>query len=280
MSYKPLHDILSALDAQQREELSALDGQVDAAELVRAREAKKRLYTASVFFIERSWEVLAPQLEEFSLEAKSGKTPEELRAYLEALRRRQPAYAWGWIRARMDAWLMRRLEICVPALLRQYPKQAVAYGDCFSKVDHYWFRQTPLLHLKAGYHTGLSAACKWYGSAFELMPHTSTTGTLATREFPRYLRRFTSFSLTMLTRTDGYLWDSANAEPLEAVLEGETLKIAPKAVKVWRLESAPDYGLRLGCPALGARSEAGQPAFQGLIAWVEQVFARYLLERQ
>ena len=278
MSYMPLSDILSALDARQREELAALAGLVDAAELQRVREAKKRLFAASVFFIERSWEVLAPQVEAFSLESEAGKSGEELRAYLEILRNQQPAFAWGWIRARMESCLMRRLENCVPGLLRQCPEQAASYADSLGSLYPYWFRQTPLLHLKAGYHTALAVACKWYGSMFELLPNTSASCPYATRGLSEELRRFASFSMTMLVRTDSYLWDSAGAESLEAALEGGTLKVVHKAVEEARLDSAPDYGLRLGCPALRARNQAGQPAFPGIVAWVEQVFSRHLLE--
>jgi hypothetical protein len=278
MSYKPLSEILSALDAQQRKELAALSEVVDTTELHRVRNARKQLSTVAVFFIERSWDVIAPQLEAFSLEAETGKTTEELQAYLQTLRNRQPAYAWGWIRARMNARLMRWIEACVPDLLLQYPEMAARYAKCLRKIDHYWFRESPLHHLKAGYHTALGVACKWYGSTFELLPNAPQSCPHATRRFREELRLFASFSMTMLTRTDGYLWDSADAKPLNAIVEEGTLKAAQQSPEELSLAAAPDYGLRLGCPALRARREAGLPAFPGIIDWVEQVFSRYLLE--
>ena len=276
MSYKPLRDMLAALDAQQRQEIAALSGKVNEAELSRVREAKRRLYTVTAFFIERSWEVLAPELETFSLEAEAGKTTEELGVYLKGLRRRGPAFAWGWVRARMDNWLMRRLEACVPSLLLQYPEESALYADSLRKMDYYWFRESPLHHLKAGYHTALGAACKWYGSAFEFLGDAPPSCPYAAPDFQEELRLFASFSLTMLARTDGFLWDSTDAKPLEAVLDGETLLIAEKAAAELSLENAPDYGLRLGCPALRARKTAGLPAFPGITDWVARTFSRSL----
>ena len=280
MSYKPAREILCDLDEQQRKETAALSGLVDDAELNRVRNAKKRLFTVAAFFIEQSWEVLAPQLETFSLEAESGKTTEELRVYLAMLRQRQPSYAWGWIRARMDVWLMRRIEACVPDLLLQYPEKAALYTRSLRQVDAYWFRQTPLHHLKAGYHTALGVACKWYGSIFELLAAAPQSCPRAAPPFREEFRLFASFSLTMLSRTDGFLWDSTDAKPLDAVLEDEALLITHKAIEELSLSNAPDYGLRLGCPALRARRQAGLPAFSGIIAWVEQLFSRYLLEEK
>ena len=276
MSYKPLREILYDLDRQQREETAALCGRVNAAEMQRVRNAKKQLAMTAVFFIERSWEVLAPQIEAFSLEEERGKSPEELRAYLERLRNRQPAFAWGWIRARMNARLMRWLEVCIPDLLLQHPERAALYAESLRKVDWYWFRESPLHHLKTGYHTALAVACKWYGSAFELLPDAAHPCPHSSLLFREELRHFASFSLTMLTRADGYLWDSAGAEPLAAIVEEGTLKIAHKAIQELSLDTAPDYGLRLGCPALRARSGTERPAFSGVIAWVEQVFCRHL----
>ncbi|HLK58774.1 MAG TPA: hypothetical protein VKU00_19535 [Chthonomonadaceae bacterium] len=277
MLYLSLSEILSALDAQQRKELAALSGGVDDAERNRLRNARKQLSTVAVFFIERSWEIIAPSLEAFSLEAEVGKTTGELREHLKRLHRRQPAFAWGWVRARMNARLMLLLEACVPNLLREYPERAALYTKSLRRVDaSYWFRETPLHHLKAGYHTALGVACKWYGSTFELLQDRPQCCPLATRRFREELRLFASFSLTMLVRTDSYLWDSAGAKPLDAIWEDGTLKIALKTMEELSLDSAPDYGIRLGCPALRARRQAGEPAFPGILDWVEQVFSRYL----
>ena len=275
MPYQPLREILSALDAQQRQELTALSDRVEEAELQRARNARRTLSAIAIFFIERSWESIAPELEAFSLEAESRKSAEELRAYLRGLRNRQPAFAWGWIRARMEARLMLLLEQRVPDLLAQNPEKATLYTHWLRSVDRYWFRETPLHHLKAGYHTALGVACKWYGSAFELRTEAPPSCPRAAPDFQDELRMFASFSMTMLTRTDGYLWDSAGAEPLDAVLDGDTLRVASRLVAELSLETAPDYGLRLGCPALRARRENGTPAFAGMIGWVEQVFSHY-----
>ena len=279
MFYGPLREILSALEAQQRQEFAALSGRVNAAALHRRRHARKQLYTVAVFFIEQSWEIIAPQAAAFSLEAETGKTTAEVREYLTGLRCRQAAYAWGWVRARMNARLMQWIEVCVPDLLRQHPEKAALYAHSLRRVDSYWFRETPLHHLKAGYHTALGVSCKWYGSAFELQSDLPPSCPYAAPRFQEELRRFASFSLTMLVRTDGYLWDSTDAKPLDAVMENGTLRMARKAVEGLSLETAPDYGLRLGCPALRARREAGLPAFVGLTDWVEQVFARYLAEK-
>ena len=103
MSYKPINEILAELEAQQRRELATLSNAVDPARIDRKRRAKKQLSAVAVFFIERSWEVFAPTLETFSLEAEAKKSPEELRAYLNSLCGQQSAYAWGWVRARMNA---------------------------------------------------------------------------------------------------------------------------------------------------------------------------------
>ena len=278
MSYKPLREILAALDAQQRREIAALSGKVDDAELSRVREAKKRLATVTALFIEQSWDILAPQLETFSLEAEAGKTTEELRDYLAGLRQRSPAFAWGWLRARMNSWLMRRIEVCVPNLLPQYPEQAALYAQSLRETGSYWFRETPLHHLKAGYHTALGAACKWYGSAFELLEDAPPSCPHSMPCFQEELRLLASFSMTMLARNDGFLWDSTDARPLDAVLDGGMFLMAERAIEELSLSNAPDYGLRLGCPALRARRAAGLPAFPGIIAWVEQIFCRYLLE--
>src|SRR5579871_1773166 len=224
MSYKPLSEILSALDAQQRKELAALASRVDAPELNRVRRAKRRLSDISVFFIEQSWEVIAPQVQTFSLEAETGKSRADLQEFLDSLRQRQPAFAWGWIRARMDARLMWWIESCAPDLLAQHPEMAARYTRSLRRVGPYWFRETPVHHLKAGYHTALGVACKWYGSTFELLQDRSQCCPLATRRFREELRLFASFSLTMLVRTDSYLWDSAGAKPLDAIWEDGTLK--------------------------------------------------------
>ncbi len=100
-----------------------------------------------------------------------------------------------------------------------------------------------------------------------------------THRFREEMRLFASFSLTMLVRTDRYLWDSAGATPLDAVIDEGVLKIAPQSLEELCIESAPDYGLRLGCPALRARRIGGVPAFAGILDWVEDVFSRYLLGR-
>lgn len=278
MSYEPLHEILAKLEAQQRRELATLSNSVDHAQLDRKRSAKKRLFTVAVFFIERSWEAAAPVLETFSLEAEARKSPKELRAYLDSLRRQQPAYAWGWIRARMNARLMQCLEASVPDLLRQHPEMAARYRESLRQVDAYWFRETPLHHLKAGYHTALAVACKWYGSACELRSEGPASCPHEALHFSAELRQFASFSMTMLTRTDGSLWDSAGASPMDAVLEEGTLNLRAQPIEEIALKDAPDYGVRLGCPALRARRREGSAVFPGLLDWVEQIFTRYLLE--
>ncbi len=168
------------------------------------------------------------------------------------------------------------LEECVPDLLAQHPEMAALYTDSLRKLDFYWFRETPLHHLKAGYHTALGVACKWYGAAFELHQETPGSCPHTTPRFRDELRQFASSSLTLLVRTDRYLWDSAGAEPMEAILEEGILKIASKLPPELSLDTAPDYGIRLGCPALRARRQEGTPAFPGIIDWVEQVFTQYL----
>jgi hypothetical protein len=278
MPYKPLSEILADLDAQQRRELAALVTSVDTAEVERMRNLRKQLSTVATFFIERSWEVIAPRLEGFSLEAASGKSPKALREYLTWLRHREPAAAWGWTRARMDARLMELLEACVPDLLRQHPEMAALYLKTLRRAGKYWFRETPLHHLKAGYHTALGVACKWYGSALEARQDVPASCPHSLPDFSGELRQFASFSLTMLARTDRYLWDSAGAAPMEAVWEAGNLSVVSATIAEIDLVTAPDYGLRLGCPALRARGQSGTPAFQGMIDWVEQVFSRYLLE--
>jgi hypothetical protein len=277
MPYEPLREILSCLDAQQRRELAALPGLVDAARLNRSRKVKRQLSTVATFFIERSWETIAPSLQAFTLEAETGRSPAEIHKHLNSLRDQQPAFAWGWIRARMNARLMWLLEACVPDLLRQHPEMAVLYTAGLRRVGPYWFRESPLHHLKAGYHTALSVACKWYGSTFELLQQAPQSYPDVTRRFRDDLALFASFSLTMLVRTDRYLWDSAGAEPLAAVLDGDTLKVVHRAVEELSLATAPDFGLRLGCPALRTRRQAGAPVFVGMVDWVEQVFTHYLL---
>ena len=289
MQYKPLNEILDDLDAQQRREVSALTGRVAEAELKRRRAARQQLATVAVFFIEKSWERIGPSLQEFSLEAEAGSTRQEVLSHLESLSSRAPSYGWGWVRARMSSRLMREVEVCMPELLAIHPDLAAEYRDALRRLDAYWFRETPLHHLKAGYHTALAVACKWYGSAFELMnKKLNETPDGAPNETPEEplvielrlregLRRFASFSMTMLYRTDGYLWDSAGAMPLDAIANGSTLFIGHRELEELDLTCAPDFGLRLGCPALRARAEHGLPAFSGIVQWVEQVFTEYLL---
>lgn len=275
--YLSVSELLAILEIQQRRELAALSERVGAVELQQVRDAKKCLYAVAVFFIERSWDILAPQLQTFSLEAENGQSPDALRAYLENLRQQQPAFAWGWLRARMNARLMHLLDACILDLIKQCPEQAALYTECLGSLDDYWFRKTPEHHLKAGYHTALAVACKWYGTAYEQLAATHSCPDAAPC-FREELRQFATFSMTMLARTDFYLWNSAGAEPMDAVLEDGTLKIAPKTIETLSLDNAPDYGLRLGCPALRARQQEGLSAFLGMIAWVEQVFGHYLLD--
>ena len=242
--------------------------------LARQRERKRELYVAARFFIELTWEYFAPRLEEFSLESETGKSTPVLREYLRDLQARQPAFAWGWMRSKMNAALMRNIEESLPTLLVQHPEMATHYQECLSRVDRYWFRQTPLHHLKAGYHTALSVACKWYGSAFELKCASDDTNTHLC--LSKELRMFATFSMTMLARTDGWLWDSAGAEPMDVIVEDGKLKVAARQLEELNLVQAPDFGVRLGCPALRARREQGPPAFDGIVQWVEEVFERYL----
>jgi hypothetical protein len=277
VAYLALSEVLSKLDAQQRKELAALAARADASEVRRARNAKKRLSDVSVFFIERSWEEISPQLMTFSVEGETGKSAAEIEAFLDSLRRRQPDYAWGWIRARMDARLMAWIEACMPELLAQYPEMADLYTQSLRRVGQYWFRETPIHHLKAGYHTALGVACKWYGSTFELLKAERQPCPAITSRFRDELRAFATFSLTMLVRTDGYLWDSAGARALNAIIDDGTLKIAARPFAKLCLELEPDYGVRLGCPALRARGSAEPPAFAGILDWVEDIFSRYLL---
>ena len=278
MSYEPLHEILAQLEAQQRREFATLSDSVDPAQIDRKRRARKQLTAVAVFFIERSWEVIAPTLEEFSPEAEAKNSQEELKAYLNTLRLQQPDYAWAWLRARMNTRLMQRLEACVPDLLRRHPEMAALYQKRLRQVDTYWFRESPLHHLKAGYHTALAVTCKWYGAAFELRNANPAFCPHAAIDFSVELRQLASFSMTMLTRTDGYLWDSAGAKPMDVVLEEGILKLRAQTIEEIDLEGAPDYGVRLGCPALRARRQGGPAAFPGLLNWVEQTFSRYLLD--
>jgi hypothetical protein len=270
-----LDSVLSTLDLHQRRELEALAACAGKDAITHRREGKRELYAAARFFIEHTWEHLAPRLEEFSLEAESGKSTPDLHEYLRELQARQPAFAWGWMRSKMNAALMRCIEDSLPGLLAQHPEAAVHYQECLSHVDHYWFRQTPMHHLKAGYHTALSVACKWYGSAFELWCASADASTHPALR--KELRMFASFSMTMLARTDGWLWDSAGAEPMDVIVEDGRLKVATRQLEELNLVHAPDYGVRLGCPALRARREQGPPPFDGIVQWVEEVFERYLL---
>ena len=116
-TYRSLNNILADLDAQQRRELAALRARIEPRELNRRRNAKNRLWTAAEFFIERSWEAIANHIRGFSLELHTGNSEAEIRAHLADLRIQGAAYAWGWLRARMDEWLMIQLEFCVPELL-------------------------------------------------------------------------------------------------------------------------------------------------------------------
>ncbi len=261
MSYEPLHEILAKLEAQQRCELTSLSSSVDHAQMDHKRSAKKQLSTAAVFFIEQSWEALAPTIETFSLEGEAKKSPEELQAYLNSLRSQQPSYAWAWVRARMNARLMQCLKVCVPDLLRQHPEMAALYHKSLRQVDTYWFRETPLHHLKAGYHTALGVACKWYGSAFELRNESPGACPHESLRFSAELRQFASFSMSMLTRTEGYLWDSAGAAPMNMVLEEGVLKLRGQLIEEIALESAPDYGVPPGLPCVTGTPTGGNSGF-------------------
>ena len=282
MDFVTLHTILEQLDAQQRAELAGLDAMAasdpaEARRLERSRAARLRMRASAVFFIERSWERIAPQLGQFNLAIATGKSEQELAAYVESLLRREPAYAWGWMRARMNHRLMQLLEECWPHLEARHTAEMAEYAAALKALDYYWFRQSPRHHLKAGYHTALAVACKWYGTAMELAATEMRGQQPPDLSFKKELHLFASASMTMLSRSDGWLWDSAGAEPLEARLEGTTL--CPKHRPLPRLElsAQPDCGVRMGCPALRARAAGAQSApFLGVIAWMENTYCSTL----
>ncbi len=276
MSYSPLNEILAELDLLQRREITVLSERVDQKRLTKKRDAKRQLSSLALFFIERSWEVIGPQVVMFKLEHEARKSEADLRAYIVELYQRHSAYAWGWTRARMSAWLMRRLEECVPELLTSYPEKALEYASALRDADHYGFRVSAMHHLKAGYHTALCVACKWHGTACELI-RTAPPGTShAMPQFRDELRLFATFSMSMLARSDGYLWNSAGAEPMDAEFENGILKPATREIEEVPLENVPDFGVRLGCPALRAKSAEGPAAFMGIVQWVEREFGTWL----
>jgi len=276
MPYSPLNEILTELDLLQRRENKSLAERIDPKRLQNKRESKRHLSTLAQFFIELSWEVIGPQLSGFSLEHEARKSEADLRAYIDELYQRHSAYAWGWTRARMSAWLMRMLEECVPELLSNHPEKAEEYARAMRQTDHYGFRVSPLHHLKAGYHTALCVACKWHGTAYELSRCIPPDCPHDTPQFRDELRFFASFSMSMLARSDGYLWDSAGAEPMDAVLDDGILKPASLEIEEVQLERVPDFGVRLGCPALRAKCADGSAAFIGIVEWVEHEFGRWL----
>ena len=271
--------ILAKLEAQQRRELATLSNLVDDADLDRKRAAKKQLSTVAVFFIERSWEAFAPTLETFSLEAEAKKSPEELRAYLNSLRRQQPAYAWAWLRARMNARLMQCLEACVPDLLRQHPEMADLYRESLRQVDAYWFRDSAASSQdRLSYRSGGRLQMVRLGFR------------VAARE-PRLLPARRSPPLCGVAAARVVLPDHNDPNrrlslglgrrvPHGCHSGGGKVQVSRPAHRGIALESAPDYGVRLGCPALRARRQDGPAAFPGLLDWVEQTFSHYLLGRE
>ena len=281
MNYLALQEIITELDAHQRTEQAVLDelakARPDVArKAAQARDARRRMLSSAVFFIEQSWAAISPAIAAFSLAENAGKSPEELNTYLRGLLIREPAYAWGWTRARMNAHLMRHLNAAWPGLVANFPSEMKEYANSLKALDHYGFRVSPQHHLRAGYHTALAVACKWYGTAAE---HAANhPGSQRAAGFTKELRLFASCSMTMLARTDRWLWDSAGAEPMDAQMEGNTMRVAHKPVSVLNLETQQDCGVRMGCPALRAKAEEGPTPFNGIVEWVERVYSEALLD--
>ena len=273
MTYLPLQQILDSLDQQQREQWVELTANTSEVERRKRREARQELARMATVLIERSWLEISPRMEAFTLEREAGMSTELLQDYITSLAHREAAYAWSWVRSRMNGPLMQWIEEIVPRLLAQDPDLETHYLICLRSVYQYGFRSSPLHHIKAGYHTALGVACKWYGSTLENLPAGSPPP-----QFSEELRQFASFSMSMLARTDGYLWDSAGAAPMDIVMAEGGMLLTVKDFPHLDLTKAPDYGVRLGCPALRARSEQGPAAFSGIICWVETLFTRHLLE--
>jgi hypothetical protein len=176
----------------------------------------------------------------------------------------------------MNAHLMKHLNAAWPGLVANFPSEMREYANSLKALDHYGFRVSPQHHLKAGYHTALAVACKWYGTAAE---HVAThPDWQAPAGFKKELRLFAASSMTMLARTDGWLWDSAGAEPMDAQMHGATLLAAHKHMPVLSLETQQDCGVRMGCPALRAKAEDGPTPFNGIVEWVERVYSEALLD--
>ena len=267
--HKPLELILSELNDFQQKELATV-----AEELKSEKNKKQELSRASIFFIEKSWEYIYPHLQKEQFGLLLDKNHDEVIVYLEELRSRNPAFAWGWLRARMNERLMQLITECVPDLIMSYPKEAVRYQKALRKTGYYWFRETPLHHIKAGYHTALGVACKWYGSYFETCPDKKKMRI----SFERELKTFASFSMSMLQRTDTLLWDSAAARAMECIHQKDTVQFKIAEVANRDLHTEIDKGARVGCPALRAKSyctEIDTP-FIGTIRWVEAVFDAFL----
>ena len=266
--YKPLPDILASLHTQQMEELALIS-------LSQEKKHKQDLYRSSIFFIEQSWQRIEPVFQGESFGLELGMSRPELTTYLQELQSRNPAFAWGWLRSRMNKKLLGIVTEVTPDLLEQFPKEAKLYTKSLRQCGQYWFRETPLHHLKAGYHTALGVACKWYGSYYE---RCTTQGVAPDLIFRAELRSFASFSMTMLHRTDGYLWDSAAASDLDAIIERGQPLLREQSIERIDPNTMPDKATRLGCPALRAKQigTAQQSPFDGVVQWVEQVFQEYL----
>jgi hypothetical protein len=269
MIHKPLSEILSALHQQQVQELSLIKFEAE-------KKNKQELYKITIFFIEKSWLLIEKDLLTPTFGLTFEQSPEELRIYLKELKTRNPAFAWGWLRARMNERLLSLVAEALPSMLNQYPVEAKKYNKALRKCGQYWFRETPLHHLKAGYHTALGVACKWYGSYIEKCLE---QGIEPTQTYQDELKTFASFSMSMLHRTDKYLWDSAASVDLEAIVEDSFLLVHEKKIDTIEPISLPDKAARLGCPALRAKKsdESLYSPFDGVILWVEKVFHSYLL---
>lgn len=246
------------------------------------KDPKKPLHVISKFFISHTWNEIEPKL---MVPPNYGLTlPSDLSTYLVTLHERNPAFPWAWFRSRCTELLVEHLEKVLPKILEAHPKEAALYIKTLRKAGFYWFRQTPLHHLKLGYHTAISALWKMWGGGYELcLKHNIPWDDKFQEKFFSYAKQTASFHLEMLTAVDGTLWDGAGATsiPADGFDGGEPVISMEHIKKI--LEGFPKNPKmlsegRLGCPALTSQAQNTKSVFDGVTMWTDKIFNEIYLK--
>lgn len=245
------------------------------------KDPKKPLHIISKFFISHTWNEIEPLL--MSSKNYGLTLPDDLNSYLVELNKRNPAFPWAWFRSRCTEVLIEHLERVLPKILENNPKEANTYLKSLKKAGFYWFRQTPLHHLKLGYHTAISALWKMWGGGVELcLKHNVEWNEKMHEQFFNYAKQTASFHLEMLTAVDGVLWDGAGATSIPASsFENGVPEISKEQIEMILSGFPKNPGQlsegRFGCPALTSKATRTKSIFDGVAFWIEKIFREIYL---